>query len=132
MDEIRCGHCRTIHDEHPIISDPECPHCTGICASWWSDWEGNWIKCEVCHSNNAVTTAAVPAIPHTAAYCQVCLKANAHPWWLLVANTAECGGLADCASWWKDMVSATCARLNKTLEEFDTEVLAYQSNRRYG
>lgn len=74
--------------------------------------------CETCGSSNPVGVASVPGVPYSAAYCQDCLDANAHPWKILVANTACLGGWHNAADWWKEMVQDTCKRLGKTLDEF--------------
>jgi len=78
--------------------------------------------CEVCNKNVSVGVACVPAVPISCAYCKECLEANAHPWWVLVANTACCGGLSYTADWWKLMVEDTCKHLGKTLEQFEEDV----------
>ena len=78
--------------------------------------------CEVCNKNEAVGVACVPGVPFSAAYCKECLAANAHPWGILVANTACCDGLNNCSDWWKIIVECTCKHLNKSLEEFNREV----------
>lgn len=89
---------------------------------WWRDSTGEWVKCETCQHNNAIGVFCVPSIPYSAAYCDECLQANAHPWWLLVANTADIGGLEDAAPWWVSIVKATCHHLGRTLEQFKLEV----------
>lgn len=78
--------------------------------------------CETCKKNKSIGVACVPGVPYSAAYCQECLEANAHPWGVLVANTACLGGWEEAADWWKDMVLATCKHLNKTLDEFKAAV----------
>lgn len=60
--------------------------------------------CEVCGKNAAIRVACVPGVPYSAAYCQACLDANAHPLSALIANTVCCGGLDKCADWWQEMV----------------------------
>lgn len=81
-------------------------------------------KCEVCEKVTRVAVVCVPGVPHSAAYCEECLTANAHPWGILVANTACCNGLAHTHEGWRKMVHATCAHLGKTLEQFESEVSA--------
>ena len=57
------------------------------------------------------------------AYCKECLEANAHPWHILIANTACIeGGLKNTASWWQEMVLATCKHLGRTVENFNQQV----------
>jgi len=80
------------------------------------------MSCDVCNKNDEIGVACIPGIPCSAAYCQECLDANAHPWWAIVANTACCDGLENCADWWKKMVYDTCKHLDKTIEEFNKEV----------
>ena len=78
--------------------------------------------CEVCKQNEMIAVVCVPGMPVSAAYCQTCLQANAHPWHYLVASIACLGGLENAAEWVHDMVNDTCTHLNKTLEEFKTAV----------
>ena len=79
-------------------------------------------KCEVCGKNDSIGVCCVPGIPISCAYCEECLKVNAHPWWILVANTSCIGGLKNAADWWKKMVEDTCKHLGKTIDEFNSEV----------
>lgn len=78
--------------------------------------------CEVCKQNVSIGVYCVPSVPISCAYCEECANAGAHPWWILVSNTACIGGLAKTADWWKWMVTDTCNHLGKTLEEFNTDV----------
>jgi len=78
--------------------------------------------CEVCNQRTCVGVCCVPGMPVSAAYCQQCLQANAHPWQYLVANAACCDGLANCAPWFVEMVDHTCTHLGKTREQFDADV----------
>jgi len=80
------------------------------------------LICDVCGKNEAVGVAAVPMVPISMAYCRACLDANAHPWEILVANTACIGGLDSANESWKEMVMDTCKHLGRTLEEFNTAV----------
>jgi hypothetical protein len=91
---------------------------------WWKHYEtGEWVKCETCERNNAIGVASVPGIPYSAAYCDKCIKANAHPWWLMVGNQDDIGEpLETTAQWWQDMVHDTCIHLGRTLEEFKDAV----------
>ena len=78
--------------------------------------------CDVCEKNEMVGMACVPGIPYTAAYCIECLKANAHPWKVLVVKVAEEGGLDKVHPGFKDMVECTCKHLGRTIKEFNMEV----------
>jgi hypothetical protein len=78
--------------------------------------------CEVCAKNQAIGVCSVPGVAYSAAYCAECLKANAHPLFILVAGTACNGGLDHCASWWKEMVTDTLKHLGRTEEEFTAQV----------
>lgn len=80
------------------------------------------LICQVCEKNEAVGAAAVPCVPMSVAYCKECLEANAHPWWVLVANTVCINGLENAHDAWKKMVTDTCKHLGRTLEEFNQEV----------
>lgn len=79
-------------------------------------------KCEVCDERTSIVVFCVPGMPVSAAYCQKCLDANAHPWVYLVANAACCDGLEHCAAWFVEMVDDTCKFLGKTREQFDAAV----------
>ncbi|PWK81694.1 hypothetical protein C8D88_116105 [Lentzea atacamensis] len=79
-------------------------------------------NCDVCGNEPMLGVASIPGMPISVAYGRECLKANAHPWWALVGNTALLGGLDQAADWWQDMVRDTCRRLGKTLVEFNREV----------
>ena len=80
-------------------------------------------KCDVCKAEGVpVGVSCVPGCPISAAYCMECLKADAHPWDILVANTVCIGGLENAAEYWKQMVDNTCKYLNKTIEQFNEEV----------
>lgn len=78
--------------------------------------------CEVCNKNESFSTISVPGVPISCAYCMECFQANAHPWWILVSNTACIGGIENAAKYWKEMVEATCNHLGKSMEEFNREV----------
>lgn len=79
-------------------------------------------KCNVCDNEPAVGVCCVPGLPVSVAYGKNCLEADAHPWSLLVANTAIVGGLENTAEWWREMVQHTCSHLGKTIEEFNANV----------
>lgn len=90
---------------------------------WWPNiTTGEYVKCETCETTNAIGVASVPGIPYSAAYCASCLKANAHPWWLVVGNTADIGGLDDAADWWVEVVEDTCRHLGRSMSEFNSAV----------
>jgi hypothetical protein len=78
--------------------------------------------CEVCHKNEIVGVACVPGIPYSAGYCVECLRANAHPWDILVGQVACIGGLDKVHGEFVQMVECTCKHLDKTLEQFNAEV----------
>lgn len=80
------------------------------------------IQCDVCKAEPSVTVCCIPGVPISMAYGLLCLKANAHPWGILVANTVCAGGYDQTADWWKQMIDDTCAHLGKTLDEFKAEV----------
>ena len=80
------------------------------------------LKCAVCKDEPAVGVCCVPGVAYSAAYGRKCLDANAHPWDILVANTACIGSLEKSADWWKEMVTCTCKHLGRTLEEFNARV----------
>jgi hypothetical protein len=82
----------------------------------------NYGVCEVCEDEPAVGVASIPMMPVSVAYGRMCLGANAHPWWALVANTAMCGGLIETNEAWQRMVYATCAHLGRTIEAFNAAV----------
>jgi hypothetical protein len=81
-------------------------------------------NCEVCGLRPSVGVACVPGVPYSAAYCRECLAVNAHPWGILIANTACLDGLEHAASWWVEMVDDTCKHLGRTRETFELEVKA--------
>lgn len=83
------------------------------------------MQCEVCNDEPVAGVAAMPGLPISVGYGIECVKANAHPYGLLVANTAFSGdgAAADQAEWWMEMVACTLARLGKTEDEFWEDVL---------
>ena len=81
------------------------------------------LHCEVCDSEVECGVFCVPGVPISCRYCPECLKANAHPWGILVANTWCAGGLENMIDEWRYMVENTCARLNKTMEQFNEDVI---------
>ncbi len=81
-------------------------------------------NCDVCGENPPVGVGAMPGVPASFAYCKGCLKANAHPYPIVVANTAMLGGLEQAAPWWQQLVHDTLTHLGKTREEFEASVRA--------
>ena len=79
-------------------------------------------KCDVCNDEPVVGVACVPGMPVSVAYGRKCLDANAHPYGLVVANTACCGGLEHTADWWQQIVKDTLSHLGKSLEQFNADV----------
>lgn len=80
------------------------------------------LTCDVCGKEPAVGVAAVPGVPVSMAYGGNCLAAGAHPYWVLVANTALCGGYDRTVEEWRGMVDDTLAHLEITREKFDADV----------
>lgn len=81
-------------------------------------------QCSVCNDEPSIGVACVPGVAFSTSYGRKCLAANAHPWEILVANTAMMGGWHTTANWWRKMVQDTCAHLGKTFEEFEADVTA--------
>lgn len=80
------------------------------------------LLCEVCGEEPVVGVAAVPGLPISVGYGRACINMNAHPYGLLVANTACLSGEDDMADWWLEMVHATLRHLGKTEDEFWDDV----------
>ncbi len=80
------------------------------------------LICACCNKSEAVGVACVPGVPMSVAYCQECLRNNNHPMGFLIANTACCGGLADCIEEWKQMVIDSLKHQGKTLGWFTEQV----------
>jgi len=80
------------------------------------------MVCDVCGENPEVGVAAVPGVPMSVSYCQECLRANAHPYGIIVVNTAMVGGYSEAAGWWQDMVDDTLRHLGKTRQQFTIDV----------
>ena len=78
--------------------------------------------CDVCRDEPMVGVAAIPGVPMSVAYGANCLQAGAHPYGVLVANTACLGGLEQADEGWQGMVEDTCAHLGTTLEQFRADV----------
>ncbi|SKU89100.1 Uncharacterised protein [Mycobacteroides abscessus subsp. massiliense] len=83
------------------------------------------LICDVCGKEPALGVCSVPGVPISMAYGDACLKANAHPWFILVGETATMGGLDGVAEWWIRMVEDTIAHLGGeyTRDRFDREVV---------
>lgn len=79
-------------------------------------------KCDVCGQEAEVRVYAMPYVPGSFAYCPECLRANAHPYGIVVNNTAMCGGLDQCAWGWRLVVHGTLRRLGIDKETFDRDV----------
>lgn len=88
------------------------------------------LICDVCHNEPAVGVAAVPGVPVSMAYGGHCLAANAHPYGILVINTAMCGGYDHTSEWWRQMVDDTLHHLGKDREQFDLDVEAEMADQR--
>lgn len=80
--------------------------------------------CDVCQKNEAVGVCCVPGAPISMAYCRECLEANAHPWGILVAQVAMCGGYEHVIDEYREMIECTIKHLGKTREQFDADVAA--------
>jgi hypothetical protein len=79
-------------------------------------------KCDVCGIEESVGVYSVPGVPISMAYCKTCLQENAHPWGILVAQAACLGGLSNAHEYFIEMIECTCKRLNRTMEEFESQV----------
>ena len=79
-------------------------------------------SCQVCGGDKETIVCSVPGVPWSAAYCQECYEANAHPYDLVVANTCVAGGYDQCADWWQSIVNDTLAHLEISREQFDEDV----------
>ena len=90
--------------------------------------ENNILLCEVCDKNEPVGVACVPCVPISVRYCRECLDANAHPYGIVVANTAALGGEEFAADFWLDMIECTLKHLGKTRQEFDIDLTAALKN----
>jgi len=80
------------------------------------------MDCDVCGVELAIGVACVPYVPISVAYGIDCLRANAHPYWVLVANTAACDGFEYCDEGWQKMVFDTLNHLNISFEKFTEDV----------
>jgi len=105
-------------------------------------WASGTPHCEVCGrfalyllpgeridtTRDRLRVASVPGVPYSAAYCEDCLGAGAHPYWILVANVAACGGIGHVHDGVIEMVKRTLDHLGKTMEEFKCDVEADIAN----
>lgn len=80
------------------------------------------MACDVCGEREEVGVAFVPGVSMSIAYCIECLRANAHPYGIMVINTALIDGYDNASGWWQQMVDDTLAHLGKTREQFDRDV----------
>lgn len=80
-----------------------------------------WL-CDVCQTGRPKGVYAMPGVPGSFAYCDACLQANAHPYGVMVANTAMIGGLAEAADWWQRIVDDTLAHLGIERDAFLQDV----------
>jgi hypothetical protein len=80
--------------------------------------------CDVCHAEPMYGACAVPGLPATVAYGLHCLRANAHPYPLMVMGTVMHGGYGKTPGHWQLMVDATLARLGIDRAAFDRDVAA--------
>lgn len=82
-------------------------------------------RCDVCDTEAGIEVVAMPGVPASFAYCRECYAAGAHPYGMVVANTALIGGLeelATAAEWWTELVDRTLTYLNIPREQFNADV----------
>lgn len=84
--------------------------------------EPSYGVCQVCESEPAIGVASVPGVPISMAYGRKCLEANAHPYEIVVINTAMLGGLDQAAPWWDQLVTDTLEHLEIPRSTFDSDV----------
>ena len=82
------------------------------------------LTCNVCGEETAVGVASMPGVPASFAYGRRCLDANAHPYGIVVANTAMIGDLEHTADWWKEIVACTLRHLDVPVLQFNQDVAA--------
>ena len=80
------------------------------------------MDCDVCGDHRLVDVARMPGVPTSLAYCRPCAEANAHPWVILVVDTALSGGLGHATAAWRNMVMDTCRHLGRPFERFLLDV----------
>lgn len=83
---------------------------------------GMMSKCETCNERPPVGVYSVPGMPYSAAYCEKCIEADAHPYHIMVSLVVLCCGWDHCADYVKDMVNNTLKHLNKDKKQFDLDV----------
>ena len=82
----------------------------------------DYPDCQVCKKEKRTSVACVPGVPYSAAYCEECFNANAHPYNLVVDNTWAAGGYEDCAEWWQELVMDTLEHLSISFEQFTHDI----------
>lgn len=80
------------------------------------------LLCGVCNKNEQVGVCCVPGVPYSTGYCEECLRADAHPYDILVAQTAILGGIEGTNLAWQEMILNTLIHLEKEIEEFEEDV----------
>lgn len=78
--------------------------------------------CDVCHHERSVGLARVPGLGVSMRYGPACLAADAHPYPLVVVNTAMVGGLDNASDDWRGVVERTLAHLGVDQEKFARDV----------
>jgi hypothetical protein len=63
--------------------------------------------CEVCEIAPTVHVCCVPFVPYSAAYCEDCLVADAHPLFVLIGQTAILGGFDKAHENWQGMIAGS-------------------------
>jgi len=84
--------------------------------------------CDVCGTGTTVGVFCVPMVAMSVAYCQQCIDANAHPWDIVVGNTACIGSLDQANDEWREIVECTCRHLKRTMAEFNAAVTVSAEN----
>jgi hypothetical protein len=78
--------------------------------------------CDVCQQEPVEAVLSMPFVPFSVAYGKGCRAANAHPYGVLVMNTAMVGGLDETNPEWQEMVEATLMHLDIGPDTFRREV----------
>lgn len=79
-------------------------------------------RCDVCGKEAGVEVVSMPGVPASFAYCRECYSANAHPYDMVVVNSAMLGGLAHAAPWWIELVDCTLEHLDIARSKFLADV----------
>lgn len=81
------------------------------------------VKCECCQERPAIAVCST-SVPYSAAYayCAECAAAGLDPYWILVTNTACCGGLEGTADLWQQHVKRCLDIYGKSVEMFEADV----------